>query len=108
MVDDVTYSSIVSTMRIAVLAVLLALVGSSNAGWAQNIPYKQSQSVWHRMDACRQQAQKQYPNWTAKDAKARNRATKRCLASQILPPVTPLGPSMWPPASDDGGSATAN
>jgi hypothetical protein len=85
--------------------VMLALL-TANESWAQ-VLYQQNERIWRQMDACRLQAQRQHPDWTVEDAKARDRATQLCLMSQNLPPVRPLGPSVWPPGPAVGESTTA-
>jgi hypothetical protein len=97
-----------ASVAIATLSLLAA-----REGWAQSAaygnwsPYQYNDNIWHRMDACRLQAQQQYPNWTNQDAEGRVRSTESCLQSQNLPPATPLGPSVWPPgpAVIEGGSS---
>jgi hypothetical protein len=67
----------------------LCVVGASGS-WAQmGTSRKQSQSVWSEMNACRQQARKEFPDYTAEASAQRDRATERCLQSQNLPPVAP-------------------
>jgi hypothetical protein len=89
------------------LAALFLLAASES--WAQTPgmtgwnPYKNNQAIWDRMDRCRQQAQKQFPDYTPESNAKRDRATQLCLASQNLPPVRPLGP--LPPQTENSGSS---
>jgi hypothetical protein len=77
------------------------------SGRLDHFPYQPNLETWQRMDACRLQAQERYPNWTQEDAEARAEATQLCLKSGKLPPVTPLGPSTWPPGpAPEIGSTT--
>jgi hypothetical protein len=81
------------SLFIAVAAIALVAAAKS---WGQinapgYNPYKLNESVWHRMDLCREQAQKQFPDATPEAYAKRDRATQRCLSSQMLPPEAPLG-----------------
>ena len=69
-------------------------VAAANGSWAQmSASRKQAQRVWSEMNACREQARKKFPDYTAKASAQRDRATKLCLQSQILPPVAPEAPN---------------
>jgi hypothetical protein len=89
------------------LSAVFLLAGSES--WAQTPgmtgwnPYKNNEAIWNRMDKCRQQAQKQFPDYTPESSAKRDRATQLCLASQNLPPVRPLGP--LPPQTENSGSS---
>ncbi|HUC63996.1 MAG TPA: hypothetical protein VMA53_01130 [Stellaceae bacterium] len=96
--------SVVGIGALALLAASAARAQTTNYGnWS---PYQYNDNIWQPMDACRAQAQQQYPNWTGMDAEGRARATALCLRSGILPPMTPLGPSTWPPEIDGGSLNT--
>jgi hypothetical protein len=90
------------------LGALFLLAASES--WAQTPgmtgwnPYKNNQAIWDRMDRCRQEAQKRFPDYTPESNAKRDRATQLCLASQILPPETPLGP--LPPRTENSGSSS--
>ena len=59
---------------------------------------KQAQSVWSEMNACREQARKKFPDYTAEASAQRDRVTRLCLQSQNLPPVAPEAPN--PPQTE--------
>src|SRR5690348_15846964 len=54
--------------------------------------YTRSERIWNRMDACKRQAWKQYPDYTRADSLKRDEVVRRCLALNNAPPVVPETP----------------
>jgi muramoyltetrapeptide carboxypeptidase LdcA involved in peptidoglycan recycling len=67
----------------AFIAAALLLPAVANAVTQQGI---QTLRRWGLSDKCAQQAQRQFPDYTAEAQAKRNLALQQCLANQNLPP----------------------
>jgi hypothetical protein len=90
-------------VTVAAIALVTAVKSWGQVNAPGYNPYKLNESVWRRMDLCREQAQKQFPDATPEAYAKRDRATQLCLSSQMLPPETPLG-ALGPQDKDSSSS----
>ena|SRR5713226_4854969 len=56
--------------------------------------FQQSNDMWKRMDNCKRQAWKQYPDYSNEGSAKRDQAVKHCLQATNLPPVAPQSPAV--------------
>jgi hypothetical protein len=77
--------------RIAYVALLAALAIPVPAG-ANTLNGNGMVNRWKASDRCAAAAQKANPDFTAESNAKRDRATKDCLAGQMLPPRESLDP----------------
>jgi len=78
---------------ILLLALLLPAPAFADSNW------KQSQTVWSRMDKCTREARRQFPDYTAEANAKREIARQRCLRNGNLPGETDPQPQAVEPAS---------
>ncbi len=80
-------------------AAALGIIATSGAGAQQPLthmpsPQQQSENAWKRMDNCRREAWRQYPDFTPDSNAKRDQATRRCLNEGNLPPLAPQSPTV--------------
>ncbi len=77
---------------LAAMMLTVSLAAAPQPAWA-DAQQQQSFSVWHQMDDCAKEANKQFPDHTPEGNAKREAARQACLRAHRLPVTAPVAPS---------------